>query len=161
MKEPGEEVFTLTKASGKWLVDGYAWFSKDTVDASTDGVAVLAEVRSVIDQFNTGSASPATLGWSGIIDEFPAFNWQGADAVSGWFGDFVKDAKASGSTDTRITLGKPEHLIVNGADAYLELPSALTSKHKGKPSKEKGRFIFVLEKSAGAWHIANMAWATD
>ena len=160
-KEPGEEVFTLTNVSGDWLVNGYAWFSKDTVDTSADGVAILAEVRSVIDQFNTGKASPATLNWTGIIDEFPAFNWQGADAVSGWFGDFEKDAKASGSTDTHIALGKPEYLSLTDANAYLEIPSTLTSKHKGKPSSEKGRFVFVLEKSAGAWHIANMAWATD
>ena len=161
MKEPGEEVFTLTKASGKWLVDGYAWFSKDTVDTGADGATVLSEVRSVIDQFNTGKASPATLGWTGIIDEFPAFNWQGADAVNGWFADFEKDAKKSGSTDTHIMLGKPEHLSVDGSNAYLELPSTLTSKHRGRPAKEKGRFIFVLEKSADAWHIVNMAWATD
>ena len=161
MKEPGEEVFTLTKASGKWLVNGYAWFSKDTVDNSADGVAVLTEVRSVIDQFNAGKASPATLGWTGIIDEFPAFNWQGTDAVNDWFADFVKDAKTSGSTDTRIALSRPEHLSVAGANAYVELPSTLTSKHRGKPSTEKGRFIFVLEKSASAWYIANMAWATD
>jgi hypothetical protein len=161
MKEPGEEVFTLTKASGKWLVDGYAWFSKDTVDSSADGVAVLTEGRSVIDQFNTGKASPATLGWTGIIDEFPAFNWQGRNAVSGWFADFEKDAKKTGSTDTSISLGKPEHLSLDGANAYLVIPSTLTSKHHNKPSKEKGRFLFVLEKSSGAWHIADMAWATD
>lgn len=161
MKEPGEEVFTLTKASGKWLVDGYAWFSKDAVDTSADGVAVLAEVRSVIDQFNTGKASPATLGWTGIIDEFPTFNWQGTDSVSGWFADFEKDAAKSGSTDTRITLGKLEHLSVDGANAYLVVRSVLTSKHRGKSSREKGRFVFVLEKAAGGWHIANMAWATD
>ena len=161
MKEPGEEVFTLTKASGRWLLDGYAWLSKDAVDSSADGVAVLTEVRSVIDQFNTGKASPTTLGWTGIIDEFPAFNWQGTDAVSGWFADFEKDAMKSGSADTHITPGKPEHLSVDGANAYLVLPSTLTSKHKGKPSNEEGRFVFVLEKAAGAWHIVNMAWATD
>jgi hypothetical protein len=161
VKEPGEEVFTLTKASGKWLANGYAWFSKDTVDTSADGVAVLTEVRSVIDQFNNGKADPAALGWTGIIDEFPAFNWQGADAVGGWFGDFEKDAKKSGSTDTHITLGKPEHLSMDGANAYLVLPTTLTSKHRGKPASEKGRFIFVLEKASGAWHIADMAWATD
>jgi ketosteroid isomerase-like protein len=161
MKEPGAEVFTLTKASGRWLVDGYAWFSKDTVDTSADGVAVLAEVRSVIDQFNAGKASPATLGWTGIIDEFPTFNWQGTDAVNGWFADFERDAAKSGSTGTRIALGKPEHLSADGANAYLALPATLTSKHRGKPSWEKGRFVFVLVKTTGAWHIANMAWATD
>jgi hypothetical protein len=161
VKEPGGEVFTLTKASGKWLVDGYAWFSKDTVDTSADGAAVLAEVRSTIDAFNSGKASPATLGWTGIIDEFPAFNWQGAGAVSGWFADFVKDATKSGSTDMHITLGKPEHLSVEGTNAYLVVPTTLTSKHKGKPVSEKGRFVFVLEKASGAWNIANMAWATD
>lgn len=161
MKEPGAEVFTLTKARGKWLVDGYAWFSKDTVDTSVDGVAVLTEVRSVMDQFNTGKASPATLGWTGIIDEFPAFNWQGRDAVNGWFVDFEKDAAKSGSTGTHITLGRPEHLTVDGANAYLVLPATLTSKHRGKPSSEEGRFVFVLEKAAAAWHITNMAWATD
>jgi ketosteroid isomerase-like protein len=161
MKEPGEEVFTLTKASGSWLVDGYAWFSKDAVDMSAGGTAVLAEVRSSIDQFNTGKASPATLGWTGIIDEFPAFNWQGADATKGWFTDFVKEATKSGSTDMHIALGKPEHLSVDGASAYLVVPTTLTSKHRGKLAAEKGRFLFVLEKAAGAWHIANMAWATD
>ena len=161
MKEPGEEVFTLTKASGKWLVNGYAWFSKDTVDTSVDGVAVLTEVRSVMDQFNTGKASPTTLGWTGIVDEFPAFNWQGTDAVNGWFADFEKDAAKSGSTGTHITLGRPEHLTVDGANAYLVLPAMLTSKNRGKPSREEGRFVFVLEKAAAAWHIANMAWATD
>jgi hypothetical protein len=160
-KEPGEEVFTLVNVSGDWLINGYAWFSKDTVDTSADGKAVLTEVRSVIDQFNAGTASPGTLGWTGILDEFPVFNWQGGDAVSGWFADFEKDAKASGSTDTLIALGKPEYLAVDGTNAYLELPSVLTSKHKGKPSKENGHFVFALERASGAWHIANVAWATD
>jgi hypothetical protein len=161
MKEPGIEVFTLTKASGQWLVDGYAWFSKDTVDTGADGTAVLTEVRSSIDQFNTGKADPATLGWTGIVDEFPAFNWQGEDAAKGWFADFGKDAAKSGETDTHIALGKPEHLSVDGVNAYLVLPATLTSKHKGKSSKESGRFLFALEKTSGAWHIANMIWATD
>jgi hypothetical protein len=161
MREPGEEVFTLINVSGDWLANGYAWFSRDAVDTSADGKAVLTEVRSVMDDFNTGKANPATLGWTGIIDEFPIFNWQGADAVGGWFSDFERDAKANGSSDTHIRLGKPEHLSVDGANAFLVIPSTLTSKHRGKPSSEKGRFLFVLEKAAGAWHIADMAWATD
>jgi hypothetical protein len=160
-KEPGEEVFTLANVSGEWLVNGYVWFSKDTVDTGADGKAIVTEVNSVIDQFNTGKVNPATLGWTGVIDEFSLFNWQGVEAVNGWLADFGKDAQASGSTDTHIALGKPEYLAVDGANAYLELPSVITSKHKGKPAREKGRFVFVLEKSANAWHIANMAWATD
>jgi ketosteroid isomerase-like protein len=160
-KEPGTEVFTLTKTGGKWLANGYAWLSADGIDTGVDATAAVAAVHTAVDAINSGKADPATLGWKGVIDEFPPYNWQGATATSDWFAAFGKSAAAIKQTDNDVILGTPTHLDLNGSCAYLVIPSTVASKIKGRPVKEKGSLVFVLQKSAGAWHIDSMAWATD
>jgi hypothetical protein len=160
-KEPGTEVFTLVRADGKWLADGYAWLSRDGVDTGADATAIGALVRGTFDQFNAGKANPATLGWKAMIDEFPQYNWQGPMAASGWFAAFGKSMAETGETDPVVALGTPTHLSVVGDAAYVVFPAVLTAKFKGKPGRETGSFVFALDKSGGAWRIDSWAWATD
>jgi ketosteroid isomerase-like protein len=160
-REPGTEVFTLQKSGGKWLADGYAWFSKDTNDQGADAAAITASIQNTFDQFNAGKADPATLGWQAVIDEFPQYKWQGTTAAGDWFGTFAKNAAQDGVTDTKVTLGAPTHLSVAGDNAYVVYPATLTSKIKGKPAKEAGQFVFTLQKPGGAWRINTVIWATD
>ena len=159
--EPGTEVFTLTKASGNWLVDGYAWFSRSTVATGPDATAVLSLVRDTMDGFNTGNVDPASLAWQAVIDEFPPYHWQGASAGQDWFATFGKLASAAGQTDTNVKLRTPRYLTIEAGNAYLVIPAVLTARIKGKPVREKGQFVFTLEKQVGAWRIVTLAWATD
>jgi hypothetical protein len=160
-REPGTEVFTMTKTNGKWLANGYAWFSADGIDTGEDATAATAAVHNAFDAINSGKADSATLGWKGVIDEFPQYNWQGATAAGDWFGAFGKSAAQEGITDTMAKLGAPTHLSIVGNSAYIVFPTTLTSKVKGKPMKESGQFVFALQKAAGTWHIDSWAWATD
>jgi hypothetical protein len=160
-KEPGVEVFTLVRANGKWLANGYAWLSRDGIDTGADATAIVGLVRGTFDQFNAGKADPATLGWKGLIDEFPRYNWQGPAAASDWFADFGKSVTETGESDPVVALGTPTHLSVVGNSAYVVFPAVLTAKFKGKPGRETGSFVFALDKASGTWRVDSWAWATD
>jgi len=161
VREPGTEVFTLSKTGGKWLIDGYAWFSRSTVATGADAASILSLVRGTMAEFGAGNVNPASLGWQAIIDEFPPYHWQGASAAQDWFAEFGKLVASAGETDFNVKLGAPRYLSIDGANAYLVLPAVLSARVKNKPRRETGQFVFTLEKTAGAWRMATMAWATD
>ncbi len=161
VREPGTEVFTLTKASGKWLIDGYSWFSRSTVAAGADATSILSLVRGAMTTFGTGKVNPASLGWQAIIDEFPPYHWQGVSAASDWFATLGKLEASAGETGLRVNLGKPRYLSIEGGHAYLVMPAVLGAQKKGRPTRETGQFVFTLEKADGAWRMETMSWATD
>ncbi|MBV9540244.1 MAG: nuclear transport factor 2 family protein [Alphaproteobacteria bacterium] len=151
-KELGTEAFVLEKTAAGWISNSFAWFSKGGVDQGADATAVLAAIHKELDTPN-----PTTLPWKGIIDEFPAYHWQGDGAAAGWGGDFQK----SGQELVKLDAGAPEHLSVNGDAAYVVLPTTIDLKVKGKPVREKGRFVFAMVRTNGAWQTHSWAWVLN
>jgi hypothetical protein len=153
-KEPGTHVFVLTRTAGGWRILSFAWFSKGGVDTGPNADAAVQAVRDEMDGFNTGTVDMSKLAWEGIVDEFPAYSFAGA---ADWGAGFAR----TGQTDTHLALGAPEHLSVNGDAAYVVLPAAITGKLNGKPLNEKGRFAFVVVKTADGWKTKSWAWVLD
>ncbi|HEX4301708.1 MAG TPA: hypothetical protein VHZ78_02870 [Rhizomicrobium sp.] len=121
---------------------------------------VLAPLQQFADGMNAGDfkkAGAAYAASASIIDEFAPHHWNS-------FGDWLRDAgaffKANGVTDLHIALGKATDTQIGAHEAYLVVPTVLTSKTHGKPTTEKGIFTFALVKGAAGWSIAGWAWTT-
>ncbi|HEY5047868.1 MAG TPA: hypothetical protein VII49_07625 [Rhizomicrobium sp.] len=62
--------------------------------------------------------------------------------------------------DVVLTPVAPSHLSIAGDKAYAVFPTVIADRHNGMPMTEHGAFVFALDKSGGAWHIASWTWAT-
>ncbi len=154
-KEAGTDVFTLVKDAQGWRINSFAWLSKDGVDAGSEADAIAGVIR------DFASGKPSSAPPAAIADEFAPYAWQGPNAAADWFAGLQKSNAADHDTDLVIAPAAPIHLSVNGANAYATVPTLLTFKHNGKPTKEHGAFAFAFDKSSGSWRIASWAWATD
>ena len=135
------------------------------VSSTAHAAAPAADVMTPIQQFADGvdkgdmkmAAAPYAAEIS-IIDEFPPYHWMGASAFQTWLADFGADAKAHGSSDPRLTLGKPTRLDVNGDRAYVVLPVVFSYKDHGHPMAEPAQMTFALQGGPGAWKISGWAF---
>ena len=130
-----------------------------------DKADVMAVVNQFVDDFNKGdtkSAAAACADQTSIIDEFPPHEWHGPGACLAWMKDYDTDAKKNVITDGAVALGKPKHLDVDGAYAYVVIPSDYSFKKQGKPVKETGSlFTFALKKGPAGWRITGWSWAKN
>ena len=96
-----------------------------------------------------------------IIDDFPPYVWHGNGAASKWFKAYEAYAQTHGMTEAVVTLGKPRHVDVTGADAYVVVPTAFRFKKKAEVVNETGVMTLVLHKTANNWQISAWSWADD
>jgi hypothetical protein len=124
---------------------------------------VLAPIQQFIDSFNKGDVTTAPAGCSdvtSIIDDFPPFGWQGADACAKWMASYKSFAAANGIAEMVITLQSPKHIDIVGDRAYVVVPANYTLKKAGKIVKATGSILtIVLLKGASGWRITAWAWA--
>ena len=127
--------------------------------------AVTSVVQQFVNNFNNGDAKTAAAACgkqTSIIDEFPPYEWHGADACSRWMNDFDTDAKKRAITDGVVTLGNFRHVDVAGDLAYVVVPADYAYKMNGKPVKETGSMLtLVLGKSAAGWRITGWSWSKN
>ncbi len=138
-----------------------ALFAPAGLSAATPDVA--APIRQFIDGFNTGDLKSAFAAYSkgdiSIIDEFAPYRWLGPNAAHGWADDFQKMADAEGSTDGKVSYGKPRRTEIKGDTAYVIIPTVYTYKLKGQPMVEEGQMTFALRSEGGAWKIGAWTWS--
>jgi ketosteroid isomerase-like protein len=131
--------------------------------AASEQTAVMATVHQFIDGLNKGDAKTALAACASpavIIDDFPPHVWNGPTACADWATAFNADSKKNLNTDAVVTLGKPWHVNVTGARAYVVVPANFAYKHHGKPVIESGSIYTVaLKKVAAGWRITGWAWA--
>ncbi len=132
--------------------------------SASDQTDAMATVRQFIDGFNKGdvkSALAACASPVSIVDEFPPYAWQGANACADWANDFEANAKKNGITDSVVTLQKPKHVDVTGDRAYVVVPTNYDYKVKGKKTSQKGSIMaLALQKTPAGWRITGWSWAT-
>ena len=129
--------------------------------AAAPGADVMAPINQFADGLDKGDMKMAAAPYaaeSSIIDEFPPHLWMGANAFQAWLTDFGADAKAHGSSDPKLTLGKPTRLDVNGDHAYVVLPAVFSYKDHGRPMAEQAQMTFALQGVPGAWKISGWAF---
>jgi ketosteroid isomerase-like protein len=133
--------------------------------AASEKTDVIATAGQFVKAFNHNDAkaiAAVCTDEASIIDDFPPHVWRGAGACSQWFSSYQADARESGITDGRVTLGIPRHVDVAGNRAYAVFPASFTYKQKGKMVQEIGsRFTLVLVKDQGGWRITAWAWAQN
>ena len=125
---------------------------------------VMAPVRQFVDGFNKSDikmAQAACADQTFIIDDFPPHAWGGPEAISKWLDDLQIFGKQNDSSDWFVTLGKPRHVDVADAHAYVVVPTNLSYKKKGQLVKEAGLMTLVLHKGTSGWRIAAWSWADD
>ncbi len=122
--------------------------------------AVMAPLQQFADGMNAGDMKKAGAAYAvpaSIIDEFAPHHW---NSFSDWLRDAGAFFKANGVTDLHIALGKPTDTQIGAHEAYLVVPTVLTSKTHGKATTERGIFTFALVKNSDGWRIAAWAWTT-
>ncbi len=94
-----------------------------------------------------------------VVDEFPPYQWTGADACGKDYDAFAVWAK-------QVKLTKPHGVIVgtpyvdtSGSHGYVSFHVHNTGLIAGKPAVDDGVFSIVATKTGGSWKITTMAWA--
>ena len=131
---------------------------------ATDKTDVMATLQQFIDGFNKGDVKSALATCASpvsIVDEFPPYAWQGANACADWANDFEANATKNGITDSVVTLQKPKHVDVVGDRAYVVVPANYDYKVKGKKTSQKGSIMAVaFQRTPAGWRITGWSWAT-
>jgi hypothetical protein len=130
-------------------------------DEQTD---VMVPVRQFIEGFNKSDLKMAENACGDdalIIDDFPPHAWHGTGAVAKWFNAFQGYAKTNSVHEAVVTLDKPKHVDVTGADAYVVVPAGLRMKKKEERVNETGVMTLVLHKAANGWRITAWSWADN
>ena len=124
---------------------------------------VSAPLRQFIDGFNTGNTNSAFAAYASgtitIVDEFSPHLWTGPNAAHQWADAYDKHAQATGVTDGKVTYGKPTRTEIEGAVAYVVMPTVYLYKEHGKPMQEEGQMTAVLNRESGAWKIRSWTWS--
>ena len=131
---------------------------------ATDKTEVMATLQQFIDGFNKGDVKSALATCASpvsIVDEFPPYAWQGANACADWAKDFEANATKNGITDSVVTLQKPKHVDVVGDRAYVVVPANYDYKVKGKKTSQKGSIMAAaFQRTPAGWRITGWSWAT-
>ena len=126
---------------------------------------VMKPVHQFIDGFNKGDAKSALAACADeayIIDEFPPYEWHGANACSKWADAYEADAKKNGISDGVVTVGKPRHVEISGDHAYVVVPATYAFNQNGKPMKESNSTMTLgLQKTSSGWRISSWTWSKD
>jgi len=122
-----------------------------------------APIRQFIDGFNSGDTKSAYASYAAgeisIVDEFAPHRWLGPNAAHRWAAAYDRHAAATGVTDGHVSYREPTRTEVEGAVAYVVMPTLYTYKEHGKPMVEEGQITVTLRNGAGGWKITGWTWA--
>ena len=129
--------------------------------AAAPAADVMAPIQQFADGLDKGDMKMAAAAYAAdvsIVDEFPPYHWMGASAFQTWGADFGTDAQKHGTSDPRLTLGKPTRTDVTGDRAYVVMPVVFSYKDHGHPMAEPAQMTFALQGGPGAWKISGWAF---
>ena len=132
--------------------------------AALAGATPVGTVHDFIDAFDKGdvAAAAATHATDAvIIDEMAPHAWTAPGAFQAWAGALMADAKASGQSGNKVTLGEVIRDQEEGDTAYVTMAATYSYDQKGAAMREGARMVFALKKTDGDWKITAWAWAGD
>jgi len=126
----------------------------------TDVTAAVHKFFGNLDKTHVKTAVAACDSPVSIIDEFPPYEWHGANACDDWWKAYQQYNKNSGITDPDAKLGEPWSVDVTGDRAYVVSPATYSFKQHGKTIKEPNAvFTTALRKTAAGWRITGWTWS--
>lgn len=131
--------------------------------AASPKADVMASVHQWITAFNKGDTTSFIADCAddaAIVDEFAPYEWHGAGACSHWMNDYAAYQQKNGTSDGKVRLGVPHHVIITGDRAYVIVPASFFFKQKGKMVSETGSMLtLVLHNGASGWRIVASTWS--
>lgn len=94
-----------------------------------------------------------------ILENFPPFLFQGADAVGRWREGFLAHVRRNGLSALEPRLGEPQDFARHGDRVFFVLPTTWSGDAPDQSFTEDGGWAFVLEGGDGRWRILSYAWA--
>lgn len=108
-------------------------------DAASAAEATVLANR-VVAAENAGDMATIQSLWApgdhAIIDNFPPFNWRGADALTAWLTDYGKEIATAGETEAMSRIGPPLYVRSDGHGVYAVFPDTYTYKRGGAAVRE-------------------------
>jgi len=95
-----------------------------------------------------------------IIENFPPYLFEGADAVERWAKIITSWHEPVSDLLLKYSFGDVQDLRVQDGVAFLSLPTHWTGIRCGGPFKEDGGWAFILKQQKnGEWKIRSYGWA--
>jgi ketosteroid isomerase-like protein len=135
-----------------------------SVTGAIAGATPVGTIHAFIDAFDKGDAAGAAATHAAnvtIVDEMAPHVWSAPGAFQAWAGALMADAKASGQSGNKVTLGEVIRDQEEGDTAYVTMAATYSYDQKGAAMSEGARMVFALKKTAGDWKITAWAWAGD
>jgi hypothetical protein len=127
-----------------------------------DKAAVVSLLKEAIEAWSHNDTEAAMRNISPsmvITDSTAPYFFRGPTAASDWEKAFAADAKANDITDPWETLGEPTEVEVDGAHAYIAVPTVYGFKQHGKPVQMDSMVTAALEKSGKDWKFVSFTWS--
>jgi ketosteroid isomerase-like protein len=135
-----------------------------SVSAALAGTTPVGTIHDFVNAFDKGDAAGAAATHAAdvtIIDEMAPHVWTAPGAFQAWAGALMADAKATGQSGNKVTLGEVIRDQEEGDTAYVTMAATYSYDQKGAAMREGARMVFALKKTAGDWKITAWAWAGD
>lgn len=126
--------------------------------------AVMAAVNQFIGGLNEGNLKGAAAVCTDdavVIDAVPPYVWRGPNACLAWTNALIDYNKDKSFTEGVLALGSPQHVMIQGDNAYVRVPASYSYILDGSvPINETGSVFTVgLRKAAKGWMINGWSWS--
>jgi hypothetical protein len=132
--------------------------------ASAAAPGPTTPIEALFSAFNTGSGAEVYAAYAPdaqIVDEFAPFRWTPPSAAKAFWAAFTAADKSEKLTAIHLTHAPFQYLTYDDAKttAYVVTTTTFAFKLDGKPSKETGRWTFVVAKTSAGWLIERSTWS--
>jgi hypothetical protein len=165
--ETGTQLFLMSRQTGAWRLEGYAWFGACEVASGAEAKDALAGARKLIDRLNAAYVIPRKFVDHGAIEDNSIDDWPVIGETPQHEAQ-THGPVAPGDPDAMFVLGAPECLALADGGAYVLFPATLASR-SGGPVKGTGRLVLALTAMPDFWrglgepwtYFDEIAWAPD
>ena len=121
---------------------------------------LIAVIQADFDGFNSNNFALSNSQYGSevvILDSFPPYRWQGAEAHAQWWADFRSIAKEINATGYHSSFKEPTDWEESNGRAFVTFPEIFAWTAGGKTYTENLICMDVLTKNGTAWKIIGVA----
>ena len=125
--------------------------------------AMMQPVRELVEFMSTlppgKHASVFAVNGLCIVENFAPFIFCGPNAARAWEAGFRAHAAEDALSGLAARFDEAHDLSTSANRTYFSLPTTWSGRTHGRTFEERGAWAFVLERTAGTWHIVGYGWA--